>query len=856
VADAARAAFHAECQVGGTTQDIAAPERRRAGQIRLSRTVLAVGVALVLAIAAATAATVLYLRGEALADAERRIAALSSVLATQTDRHIHTTDFVLLATVDRLRSLNRLPGSSEPTVADHELQAFLAVQVAANPQVRALRVIAPDGFVRYASDGYVGASLSAADTSYLAVHSRGAAEGLYISEPQPHLTAPDREGAPRTFVLARRIDGAGGGFAGVVMAEMETRYFLELFRAADLSASGAVALLRRDGILLTMEPYRDAYIGRSLAHDDGFGHPLFGLPLVPERPVTSWRALSGYPLVLSVAMAERAALAGWRQQALMFGGGGLATIALFALMIGLLAARFAHEERLTAALRTSEQRFRDIAESSSDWIWEMGADLRFSYFSDRVFDMTGTQAADVLGKTREEIADPDDLAKPEWQAHLDDLHHHRPFRGFNYTHRRADGTLRRFRVSGTPVYDERGVFCGYRGTGTDVTAEHEAEARARLAQERLRDAVEFMPDGFVLYDAEDRLVLCNSSYRELHAETPEALQPGMPYGDILRAAYRSGELRAPDGDVEAAIRRRLERHRNPREPFDVVSRGRVLRIAERRTSDGGIVGIHTDITDLKSREVALIDAKQAADAANRAKSEFLANMSHELRTPLNAIIGFAETIERGLFGDAPPKYVEYARDIRSSGEHLLAVISDILDMSKIESGKYEFHEEPVSLPDVVASCVLMVRHQANERGVALTMPDPIPDLWLHADRRAVTQVALNLLSNAVKFTEAGGEVAVAFTITADEVAFAVRDTGVGIAPEILPRLFEPFSRGSAATSRRADGTGLGLTITKKLMERHGGRIDIRSRPGEGTTATAVFPASRRIVVVEGVNLAS
>jgi PAS domain S-box-containing protein len=836
--------------LGGTTiQGAAPPERPRADRIRLSRTVLAVGAALVLTIVGATTATILYLRSEALADAERRITALASILAAQTDRHLHTSDFVLLATIDRLRALDRVLVLSELTLADRELQSFLAVQVAANPQIRSLRVIGPGGSVRYASDGYAGTPLSVAGASYFDRHRAGADEGLFVSEPLSGNagTGIDR---PRTFVLSRRIHGTGGGFAGIVAAEIETRYFLEMFRAAELSTVGAIALLRHDGILLTLEPYRDALVDRPAPHDDGFGQPLFSVrsETAGDDAITAVRPLPGYPLMLGVTLSRKVALAGWSRQALIFGAGSAATTLLFVLTIGVLATRFAREEKLTRALAASEQRFRDIAEASSDWIWEMGPDLRFTYFSPRVFDMTGTRPADVIGKTREEIADPVELALPHWQAHLEDLRQRRPFRGFNYTHMRHDGTPRRFRVSGTPIYDDAGGFAGYRGTGTDVTAEQEAEARAHLAQERLRDAVEFMPEGLVLYDSEDRLVLCNGAYRDLHARTREALAPGTPYWDILRATYRSGEMPLPpDGDIEAAIAACIARHRNPTGPFDLVSRGRVIRIAERRTSDGGVVGIHADITDLKRREADLIDAKQAADAANRAKSEFLANMSHELRTPLNAIIGFAETIERGLFGAAPPKYVEYSRDIRMSGEHLLAVISDILDMSKIESGKYEFHEEPVSLPDIVASCALMVRRQAEERGVALILPVPMPDLWLRADRRAVTQVALNLLSNAVKFTERGGQVSAGFANGGDTVSVWVRDTGVGIPPEILPRLFEPFSRGSAATSNKAEGTGLGLAITRKLMERHGGRIEIKSRPGEGTVATAIFPAQRRIV---------
>jgi signal transduction histidine kinase len=219
-------------------------------------------------------------------------------------------------------------------------------------------------------------------------------------------------------------------------------------------------------------------------------------------------------------------------------------------------------------------------------------------------------------------------------------------------------------------------------------------------------------------------------------------------------------------------------------------------------------------------------------------------MSHELRTPLNAIIGFAESIERKLFGETSPRYHDYAGDIRRSGEHLLSVIADILDMSKIESGKFVFHEEFISLPDTVSACLLMVRGQAEERGVSLALPNFGPDLWLRADRRAVTQVTLNLLSNAVKFTGPGGRVDVEIAIGAGGARLSVRDTGIGIEPASLPKLFEPFSRGQASTAQKTAGTGLGLAISRKLMERHGGRLEIESALGQGTTAVASFPASR------------
>ena len=563
------------------------------------------------------------------------------------------------------------------------------------------------------------------------------------------------------------------------------------------------------------------------------------LEVSPERALI----LFGVWLVAAILAATAAAIwFEWHRHAVTVGIGGAASAGLvFVLLLG-LSRQLSHQHALTAALTASEQRFRDLTDASSDWIWEMGPDMRFTYISERFFEVTGTPIAQLIGRTRSEVVDlPSD--DPVWQVHLDELGNHRPFRGFTYPHRNQDGQVRWVRTSGKPVYAADGSFLGYRGTGSDVTLEHRAEERVRLAQERLRDAVESLSDGFVLYDAEDRLVLCNSRYREIHAAMPESLVPGRRFEDIIRAVARAGGLSVPNGDVEAYIARRLERHRNPGEPFEIPSERRVLRIAERRTRDGFIVGLHSDITEMKQREKALVEAKQAAELANRAKSEFLANMSHELRTPLNAIIGFAEVISGQVLGPESPKYLDYARDIRTSGEHLLALISDILDMSKIESGHFDFSEEDVDVADVVHSCLAMVQGRARTGHVKLVPPRAMPAVGLRGDRRAVMQVLLNLLTNAVKFTPGGGVV----TVRVEDrggLALIVEDTGVGIPAEALPHIFEPFRRGAAHISRKAEGTGLGLAISRKLMERHGGTLELESTPSVGTVARAVFPPER------------
>jgi PAS domain S-box-containing protein len=589
--------------------------RQRLAQIRPSQAIAGFGAVLAMAILAFTAFTLWYLRAEALDDAERQVGKLSLLLGEQTSRAIEAVDVVLQGTVEKLRGADS--GAPESV---HEM---LKGQFVGLPQLRTVFVTDRSGRTLYDSRHFPPPQLDLNDRRYFTVHRDAQASGLYVGEPITSRV----DGLPG-FQLSRRYDDASGRFAGVVAATVEPRHFLELYRSIDLGPGSVITLQRRDGTVLTRHPYVESLIGTSMAGTAG--HRLIlsrgdsgtfrqtGQPGQVDR-ISASRALNRFPLVLYVSMAEGAALSGWYRQAYIFGGGALAGLATFLVLLSLLARTFRRQEQLTAALAASEQRFRDVVESASDWMWEMGPDLKFTWFSDRLITSTGIRPQDVLGRSRMDVTAAQ-LDDPAWTTHLQMLRDRLPFRGFVYAHRRHDGAIRWLKVSGLPVYDEHGAFRGYRGTGTDITSEYQAEERARLAQERLQAAVEFLPDGFVLYDAADRLVLCNERYRRMHAQTAAAIQPGMKFEDIVRASHQSGEQDAGDGDVEQAIRQRLELHRQARQPFELISRSRVIRIAERQTGDGGTVGLHIDITELKRREAALLQAKQQADAANRAKS--------------------------------------------------------------------------------------------------------------------------------------------------------------------------------------------------------------------------------------------
>jgi len=253
----------------------------------------------------------------------------------------------------------------------------------------------------------------------------------------------------------------------------------------------------------------------------------------------------------------------------------------------------------------------------------------------------------------------------------------------------------------------------------------------------------------------------------------------------------------------------------------------------------------SDISRRKAIEAELVRSKDAAEFANRTKTEFLANMSHELRTPLNAILGFSEMIGRGMFGPVAAKYVEYAQDIHRSGELLLALVNDVLDLAKLEAGKLELRESDTCLQVLVAECLTLVRSRAEEGGVHVRAELP-PDLpLLRADSRAVKQLLLNFLSNAVKFTPAGGQVTVGASWHANRgLSIAVGDTGIGMSEAEIVVALSPFGQVDSKLARKHQGTGLGLPICKSLMELHGGDLTVTSRPHEGTILTAHFPAER------------
>jgi two-component system cell cycle sensor histidine kinase PleC len=408
-------------------------------------------------------------------------------------------------------------------------------------------------------------------------------------------------------------------------------------------------------------------------------------------------------------------------------------------------------------------------------------------------------------------------------------------------------------TGGRPIWiDARGEAFGHAsegryariiGVALDVTEERLAQARAQTAETRLRDAIESVSEAFVLWDRHGRLQMHNKNFRSFYRLDAQMLKPGASRDQVEEYAQQAVRRTFADPGGRRGVREAE------------LQDGRWVQISERQTAEGGLVVTAADITALKAQEEARrlneeelrkaivnLEASQAqlselarkyeaekvrAESANRAKSEFLANMSHELRTPLNAINGFSEIMLAEMYGPL-----------------LLALINDILDMSKIEAGKMSLRFEPISLEEVAEDAVRLVRTRAESAGLALSVAlSELPDV--EADYRAVKQVLLNLLSNAIKFTPRGGRIVIIGErqddVGAGRVKVSVRDTGVGIAPEDLARLARPFEQIESQLSKTQQGTGLGLALTKSLVELHGGTLDLASAPGQGTTASFSMP---------------
>jgi PAS domain S-box-containing protein len=485
---------------------------------------------------------------------------------------------------------------------------------------------------------------------------------------------------------------------------------------------------------------------------------------------------------------------------------------------------------------TSSIRYDQLLDAAPDAIVVVDPSGSITFVNLQTETLFGHPRSELLGQPLERLIPPRFHATHK--GHMARFHARPVVRpmgsGLELFGLRRDGVEIPIEVSLSPVIGEDGtrLVCA---AIRDITERKRIEAMVRLSADRLASAVETIQDAFALFDADDRLVLCNSAYRSLLRDAPAGPLVGRSYGELLDAWM--GSLDLGDNAERASFRaERLARRHEQQTIFEVRTLdGRSLRVADRRTADGGWVKTIWDLTEDVRLNEELREARKAADSASAAKSEFLSSMSHELRTPMNAILGFAQLLQRDRREPLSERHRERVAQILKGGEHLLRLIDDILDLSRIEAGSVSISKEPVGVEEVLREVKTALEPLAAPAGIRIeidSLPQSLPALSV--DRTRLAQILMNFGSNGIKYNSAGGSVRFAVTRPADDrVRITVSDTGIGIPEDKQDKLFQPFQRAGQETGP-IEGTGIGLVITKRLAELMGGNVGFSSTPGEGS----------------------
>jgi PAS domain S-box-containing protein len=482
----------------------------------------------------------------------------------------------------------------------------------------------------------------------------------------------------------------------------------------------------------------------------------------------------------------------------------------------------------TQQLAESEERFRTALEHAAIGMGLVAPDGRFLRVNASLCQIVGYSADELVGKSYQEITHADDLAQ-------DVAYVKRLLAGEIQTYQmekryfHKGGSIVWVLLSVSLVRDAAGKPLYFVSQIQDITSRRAAEEDLHRTRQQLMDAIESLDAGLTMFDREERLLVSNTRYKEMYPIVASILTPGVRYEDVIRTAYRNNPTLAEKFTEDEWIATRLADFRSAAKPTEHRMGDRWIQISDRRTPDGGFVSLRTDITAFKR-------AQEAAEAASRAKSEFLANMSHEIRTPMNGILGLTDLL---LDTELTPEQRDSLNLVKSSGDALLTVINEILDFSKIEAGKLDLDPAPFLLRDSVCDTLRALSLRAHAKGLELTcdIPVDVPDTVI-GDTGRLRQILTNLIGNAIKFTEVG-EVGVRVAQVADadgkvRLHFTVKDTGIGIPRDKIQTIFDPFTQADGSTTRRYGGTGLGLTISMRLVSLMGGRLWVESEPGRGS----------------------
>ncbi len=713
------------------------------------------------------------------------------------------------------------------------------------------------------------ASDSVTDQEHFVYHRDHADPGLHFGG----VVTTRYSGTP-VIVVSRRFDRPDGSFGGAVVAALKPDFFQAFYDSLATGHDGVAAMLLDDGTMLVRHPEAPELIGANFRN-----MPLFTdyLPKAPAGSLFStsridgvprwvfYQRVPGTPLIVTAALSSVEKLAEWRRQTVTHAG----AVALILLVLGGLGAflivqirRMEQTERAAAAAADEAQimgaQYRLLAENAKDMIVCVGMDGIRRYASPASRELLGYAPEELVGAVSADLVHPED--RPRWQEHvlLAARGLAEPYCSYRLRHK--DG--RYIWVEATIHFVEDPMTLApveFINVVRDISQRREAELR-------LRDALESLDDGFTLWTEDWRFVLCNSRYRELHAATADLQTPGVHISTLFAEGARRGQY-GDVGDPDTFAAAGLAESIQPGNLVERVISGRSVLVSKRPMSTGGWVGVYTDVTERRQRERDLADAherlenqaaelaalagdlsiaKDGAERANRVKSDFLATMSHEIRTPMNGIIGMNALLMTTVL---TPDQRKFADAVRISADSLMAIINDILDVSKLEAGKVELEDIDFSLETLVEDAVELMAPRAHDKGLEIVVDlPPAAAAPMRGDPIRLRQILLNLLSNAVKFTE-DGYVAVESAVTPVgedrlRVRIAVADTGIGIGEDDRARMFERFAQADGSITRRFGGTGLGLHISKQLVELMDGSIAVSARPGGGSVFQVEFTLPR------------
>ena len=788
-------------------------------------------------------------------NAEQTARNLTRVLAAQTEAAVSSIDQSLQRVRDALggRQPDRVAGEA----GLQQLLKDMTGQVAFMPVIY---IANAEGEVVLLSRKPMTDHLAVSDREYFTFHRDHPEAGLFIGPPMI-----SRVTGKWSLTLSRRINRPDGGFAGVVMAALDPYYLQKLYDSIDVGRFGVVSLLLYDGRMLARSPYDEKQVGLSLAKAPMFramreGGQRAGIdkgPYVSDGRVriTGFEMIEPGPLVIRVALDEEEVLAPWRQWALLSVMATAGFIALLAVMIRVLRKQLKRRER-------AEQASRESGRLAASTIDALTAQLC-------VLDETGTiivanrawrAAAGSVGPPGPAIGVGADYLAACEAVTTGDVFAAKTFAagiravmaGYKSEHAQEYPTMG---ADGRQWYVGRATRFSGGGpvrvvvVNQDITQRRQTEDSLRESERRLAKAQSIAHLGNWEEDLRDGSVWWSEEVYRIFGRPPKEFAAGaVSYLQFVhpddRHALYDQEVRLIVDDEPINLDHRImlpdggTRFVNLQAELARDSEGRPMRT----------IGIVHDVTERKRAEAELRDAVQQAVIANRTKTEFLSNMSHELNTPLNAVIGFSELIADDGYGSGEEeKMREFGRVILRSGRHLQHLIADVLDLAKIDAGQSALEEEALDLTEVVRERVHQFGPEAESAGITLLAQEVEHRYGLVADRRMIKQILRNLLSNAVKFTPEGGAVGATVVRTASGgLSIIIEDTGVGMAPEDIPRAFDRFSQIDGSLTRDYDGAGLGLPLSKLLVEKHGGTIEIVSTVNQGTTVKVCFPPERTL----------